>query len=230
MVIWADTPRTSAQMVDSRPEAWHFGELAHGLLGWLTTLRELKVPSGIAPLTASKLQPRWFNATPMHRFHGTWPVHHWWQKSAITAVANDTMIKDSHIASSATAAPVARWTLLCHMLTAQQPVTSTSPAPSRKSQAKPVTKPPEKSKAFSKSPKNYKKHSCTVADPNFVTDFTLSSIGVILILPSLPSKSMPSLHLRRLSSSMKSSSRQAPWSSHVLAVYLVQGKFCNQYW
>ena len=42
--------QVSAQMVDSRPESWHFGKLAHGLLGWGTTLRELKVPSGIAPL------------------------------------------------------------------------------------------------------------------------------------------------------------------------------------
>ena len=40
----------SAQMVDSRPESWHFWKLPNGLLGWVTTLRELKVPSGIAPL------------------------------------------------------------------------------------------------------------------------------------------------------------------------------------
>jgi len=40
----------SAQMVDCRPESWHFWKSAHGLLGWGTTRRELKVPSGIAPL------------------------------------------------------------------------------------------------------------------------------------------------------------------------------------
>jgi len=40
----------SAQLVDSRSESWHFWKLACGLLGWGTTLRELKVPSGIAPL------------------------------------------------------------------------------------------------------------------------------------------------------------------------------------
>jgi len=34
----------SAQMVDSRSESWHFWKLAYGLMGWGTTLRELKVP------------------------------------------------------------------------------------------------------------------------------------------------------------------------------------------
>ena len=48
--------QVSAQMVDSRPESWHFWKLAHGLLGWGTTLRELKVPSGIAPLK-KKIKP-----------------------------------------------------------------------------------------------------------------------------------------------------------------------------
>jgi len=48
--IRLELDRVSAQMVDSRPESWHFGKLAHGLLGWGTTLRELKVPSGMAPL------------------------------------------------------------------------------------------------------------------------------------------------------------------------------------
>jgi len=44
--------KVSAQMVDSRssPNRGIFLKLAHGLLGWGTTLRELKVPSGIAPL------------------------------------------------------------------------------------------------------------------------------------------------------------------------------------
>jgi len=46
----------SAQMVDSRPESGHFAKLAHGLLGWGTTLRELKVPSGIVPLK-KKIKP-----------------------------------------------------------------------------------------------------------------------------------------------------------------------------
>jgi len=40
----------SDQMVDSRSESWHFWKLAYGLLGWGTTLRELKVPSEIVPL------------------------------------------------------------------------------------------------------------------------------------------------------------------------------------
>ena len=48
--IRLELDQVSAQMVDSGPESWHFWKLAHGLLGWGTTLRELKVPSGIAPL------------------------------------------------------------------------------------------------------------------------------------------------------------------------------------
>ena len=58
--IRLELDQVSAQMVDSRPESWHFWKLAHGLLGWGTTLRELKVPSGIAPPPPKKklsLQP-----------------------------------------------------------------------------------------------------------------------------------------------------------------------------
>jgi len=47
--IRLELDQVSGQMVDSRHESWHFWKLAHGLLGWETILRELKVPSGIAP-------------------------------------------------------------------------------------------------------------------------------------------------------------------------------------
>ena len=53
--IRLELDQVSAQMVGSRPESWHFWKLAHGLLGWGTTLRELKVPSGIVPLNKKKI-------------------------------------------------------------------------------------------------------------------------------------------------------------------------------
>jgi len=43
--IRLELDQVSAQMVDPPSESWH---LVHGLLGWGTTLRELKVLSGIA--------------------------------------------------------------------------------------------------------------------------------------------------------------------------------------
>jgi len=52
--IRLELDRVSAQMIDSRPESLHFWKLLHGLLGWGTTLRELKVPSGIAPPKKNK--------------------------------------------------------------------------------------------------------------------------------------------------------------------------------
>jgi len=54
--IRLELDKFSAQMVDSRPESLLFWKLAHGLLGWGTTLRELKVPSGIAP-SKKKIKP-----------------------------------------------------------------------------------------------------------------------------------------------------------------------------
>jgi len=48
--IHLELDQVSAQMVDFRPESWHFWKSAHGLLGWGTTRRELKVPSGTTPL------------------------------------------------------------------------------------------------------------------------------------------------------------------------------------
>jgi len=72
--IRLELDQVSAQMVDPRPESWHFWKLAYGLLGWGTTLRERKVPSGIAP-QKTKIKPQtaaWHHSTawiPQAAFH-----------------------------------------------------------------------------------------------------------------------------------------------------------------